>query len=290
MVTVFGGTGFLGGAIVRHLVLFGHSVRIAARRPVKPDLGESNTDIELHAVDIGDAHAVSNAVRDASGVVNAVALYVEREGATFEAVHVAGAARVARCTRNAGGRLIHISGIGADPASPSRYVAARGRGEAAVLSEHPEAIILRPGVLFGRGDALLNNLEMVTRLPIVPLFGHGSTRLQPVHIDDVAAAVSLLLTSTFPNGKLYELGGGGIYTYREILVKVLNQLGRRRLLVPVPFIAWKLIAGLTSILPGSPLTIDQVILMETDNIVGNDVKTFSDLGIEPRALGEALEV
>lgn len=285
-IAVLGGTGFLGRQIVRDLVLAGRPVRIAARHPAEPALSGVHASVELYTADIRNDHAVASAIHGTSGVVNAVGLYVERGDATFEAIHVEGAARIARRARNAGARLVHISGIGADPASPSKYVAARGRGEATVLAAHPEAIIVRPSVMFGRDDAFLSTLKTITRLPMVPLFGNGSTRLQPVHVDDVATAVNRMLTVPFPAGQVFELGGSRIYTYREILELVLQRLGHRRLLLPVPFSAWKTLASLGLILPNAPLTKDQVILMEKDNIVGSGVNTFFELGIEPRSLGD----
>jgi len=288
-ITVFGGTGYLGRSLVRHLALAGRPVRVAARHPARPAIHGSSAEIGLQAADIRNDASVAEAVRGAGGVVNAVGLYIESGEATFEDVHVDGAARVARYARHVGARLVHVSGIGADPASRSRYIAARGRGEAAVRTEYPETIIVRPSVLFGPGDAFLSMLELASRFsPVVPLFGRGDTRMQPVHVDDVAAAITRLLTPPFPADRLFELGGGAIHTYREIIALVLDHLGRRRALAPVPFTAWKILARPAGILPNAPLTIDQVQLMESDNVVGEGVATFSELGIEPRTLDDAL--
>jgi uncharacterized protein YbjT (DUF2867 family) len=290
LVTVFGGTGFLGRAVVRQLAASGRAIRIAARHPAVPDRLDVKNDIELCAADIRGDEDVARAVRGATGVVNAVSLYVEqRDGATFEAIHVVGAARVARHTREAGAEhLVHISGIGAAPSSPSKYVAARGRGEERVRDQYREVVILRPSVLFGPGDTFLSTLKSLTLLPAVPLFGAGDTRLQPVHVDDVAMAVAGTMTAPDIRGGIYQLGGARVYTYRDILELMLARLHRRRLLVPVPFGVWKALAGLASILPTPPLTTDQVILMRADNVVGRAARTFSDLGIEPRSLEDAL--
>jgi NADH dehydrogenase len=192
-VCVFGGTGFLGRRIVRHLAAAGMRVRVVARRPARPE-GLEVGNIELQAADIRDAAAVATAVAGARAVVNAVSLYVETRDISFAAIHVDGAERLARLARDAGvERLVHVSGIGADPGSSSRYVAARGLGELRVRSAFPQATALRPSVLFGAGDTFLSTLDGITRLPVVPLFGAGRTRLQPVHVDDVAGAVVRIL-------------------------------------------------------------------------------------------------
>jgi len=288
-IAVFGGTGYLGRAVVRRLLEAGNAVRIAARHPAEADITGNTEGIETQRVDIRDDGTVARAVRDARTAVSAVGLYVEKGAATFEAVHVDGAARLARQTREAGVPLVHVSGIGADPESPSRYVAARGRGEAAVLSHCPDAIIVRPGVLVGPGSGFLTALDAVTRMPLVPLFGRGATRLQPVHVDDVAAAIERLITAPLPEMRIFELGGGGIVTYRDIVRLVLEYYGRRRLLMPVPFFLWKILATAASPLPGPPLSLEQVHLMEKDNITGGEIGGFADLGIRPRTFADALE-
>lgn len=289
LITVFGGTGFLGRNIVHHLVVSEVAVRIVARHPYVPDLAGSSGQIELQTANIRDPASVAAAVKGATGVVNAVGLYVEKGEATFEAIHVEGAERVAQQTREAGIRkLVHISGIGADPASPSKYVRARAHGEQRVRNALSDAVILRPSVLFGPNDAFLSSLKTVTRLPVVPLFGQGTTRLQPVYVEDVARAVRQALEKPGTAGQIFELGGAGIYSYRDLVARVLAHLGRRRPLLPVPFTAWRLLARIASLLPNAPLTVDQVMLMETANVVGAGVGTFADLGIEPRSLEQML--
>lgn len=284
-ITVFGGTGFLGRRIVEHLLGAGWRVRVAARRTGEGCPGEA----EACPADITDPAAVARAVAGAHAVVNAVALYSERGRETFAAVHVEAAAGLARAARDAGtSRLVHISGIGADPASPSRYVAARGRGEAAVREAFPAAVILRPGVLFGPKDAFLSTLDAVTRLPLVPLFGQGRTRLQPVHVDDVAVAVERIVGMAEPPAVLFELGGPEVIEYRRILERVMAFRARRRLLLPIPFAAWHALAAACRALPRPPLTRDQVILMQQDNVVGEGVSRFADIGIEPRSVSDSL--
>ncbi|MEQ6918462.1 complex I NDUFA9 subunit family protein [Halomonas aquatica] len=288
-ITVFGGTGFLGDAIVRELVETGHPVRIAARHPGRPEWAEAGDIIELAAADIRDEASVAEALAGASAVVNAVSLYAETRDASFEAIHVTGAGRLARQARAAGiERLVQVSGIGASHDSPSAYVRARARGEDAVLEAMPKAIIVRPSVLFGPQDAFLSGLEGLTRLPLIPLFGRGTTRLQPVHVGDVARAIAQLSGHPATQRRLFEFGGPDVLSYREILETLLAHLNRERTLVPIPFLAWRLLAALATWLPGPPLTRDQVILMQSDNVADEDVGGFRDLKILPHSLYESL--
>lgn len=289
LITVFGGTGFLGRAILRRLVEAGARVRVAARRPASLPDDLSGDRVEQLAADIRDPDAVARAVQDADGVVNAVSLYAERAGNTFQDIHVEGAENLARGARDAGvERLVHVSGIGVDEDSPSAYVRARARGERCVREIFPEAVVLRPSVLFGPGDAFLAALKSVTLAPVIPLFGRGDTRLQPVFVDDVARAVERSLEDPGAPGRIFELGGAQVLTYREVVEAVLAHLGRRRVLVPVPFSAWRMLAGAVSVLPGPPLTRDQVILMQSDNRVSGELPTFADLGHEPAGFRPAL--
>ncbi|WP_163560551.1 complex I NDUFA9 subunit family protein [Halomonas sp. NO4] len=288
-ITVFGGTGFLGSAIARELVDAGHGVRIAARHATMPDWAEASDPVTCLAADIRDSASVATAIRGAEGVVNAVSLYVERRDLRFADIHVAAAAQLARLTRNAGiERLVYISGIGADTRSPSAYVRARAEGEAAVLDAFPRAMILRPSVLFGPHDAFLATLARLTLLPAIPLFGRGTTRLQPVHVIDVARAVDRLLGSHPPAPRLFELGGPEVLRYRDVLDQVLAHLERERPLVPVPFAVWHGLALLAGVLPEPPLTRDQVILMARDNVANPDMAGFATLDILPHALRDSL--
>lgn len=276
LVTVFGGTGFLGREIVTGLARAGLDVRVAVRRP---DLAPATA----VAADVRDEASVKRAVEGVSAVVNAVGLYVERGDETFEAVHAQGAGTVAGHAAQAGvARVIHVSGIGADPRSGSSYVRSRAKGEALVREAFPGATILRPSVLFGPGDAMFGALAAIARrAPVIPLFGRGETRLQPVHVGDVAAAVVNSLDDPSAEGATYELGGPDIVTYRSLVDLVLKHLGKRRVLLPVPFPVWEVQASLLGVLPNPPLTRDQVTLMKDDNVVGPDALTLADLGIVP---------
>jgi NADH dehydrogenase len=288
-VTIFGGTGFLGSAIVRAVSAAGFDARIASRHVPRQVPGEAEAGTSHVTADVADEPSVKRAVDGAFAVVNAVSLYVEKGGATFEAVHVDGAARVARCAREAGAEvLVHVSGLGTDPASPSAFVRARARGEQVVREAFEAGIVARPSVMFGRNDSFLTTLEQVTRLPVVPLFGRGETRLQPAFVEDVAAAVAKVIADPAVRRRELELGGAEILTYREVLLAVMAHLGRRRLLVPVPFAFWKALTALLGVLPSPPLTRDQVVLMERDNVVTGGAATFSDLGIRAAGLSSML--
>jgi uncharacterized protein YbjT (DUF2867 family) len=289
VIAVFGGTGFLGRRIVRRLAASGARVRIVARRPTLPAwAGEAHT-LDLLAADIRDEAAVTRAVQGADGVLNAVSLYVETRELGFDAVHVEAAALLATAAQAADvPRFAQVSGLGVDLQSPSPYVRARSRGEEAVSAAFPGAVMLRPSVIFGEGDAFLSALEGVTRLPVIPLFGRGDTRLQPVLVDDVAEAAARVLAGQGGEATVFELGGAEDLSYREIVAGLLRLRGRRRLLLPVPFAAWRAIAAVMKILPNPPLTFDQVVLMAQDNVVGGEQAGFKELGITPRGVLEWL--
>lgn len=291
LTTVFGGTGFLGRRVVRQLVEAGARVRIAARHPQLPGWATPEHSIELAEADVTDPPSLNPALRGADAAFNAVSLYVEqRGGPSFNDVHVEGAAALARAAQAEGvARLAHVSGLGVDPGSDSPYVRARWAGEQAVRAVFPAAVMLRPSVLFGPDDALVSTLKSVTRLPVVPLFGRGATRLQPVLVDDIAAAAARVLDPETAAEKVYELGGSETCSYRELVEQVLEVCKRRRLLLPVPFVVWRVLAALMKPLPGPPLTFDQVVLMERDNVVPGDHAGFTALGIQPRGVLEWLK-
>ncbi len=287
--TVFGGTGFLGSAIVRTLLGRGTSVRVATRRPERMQSADRSEPVTAVRADVRDEASVEAALVGSQAVVNAVGLYVEKGADTFESVHVRGAGNVARLAARAGvERLAHVSGIGASAASSSSYVRARADGERVVNECFRDATIVRPSVLFGPGDSFLSTVDGISRLsPVFPLFGNGNTRMQPVYVEDVAEAIARMLEDSATRARVCELGGPRVYTYRKLIEAVLDYRDRRRVLLPIPFRLWTLQARLLALLPSPPLTEDQVVLMRDDNVVGEDVVTFEDLGITPRDL-EAL--
>jgi uncharacterized protein YbjT (DUF2867 family) len=290
-VTVFGGTGFLGRCIVRHLLDADLAVRIASRHPDRAHslFSRDVSGIESVHADVTNDSSVSAGVAGAWAVVNAVSLYVERGKYTFRSVHVEGAKRIAMLARQAGAEtLVHISGIGADAGSASPYIRSRGKGEAAVLDAFPPAKLVRPAVMFGPGDAFWTPLlAMLRRTPVFPMFGSGSTRLQPVYVEDVAEAVVRILQAPAAS-QLYELAGPRIYTYQELLRTIAVSARTGPLLVPLPFSLWHVIGYVAEALPNPPITRNQVELMEQDNVPEPSAPGLGALQISPRALENVL--
>jgi uncharacterized protein YbjT (DUF2867 family) len=288
-VTVFGGSGFLGRRIVRRIAAEGATLRIAVRSPDRARSVLPAADLDRVTVlraDVRDRASVASAVAGADAVVNAVSAYVEKSGVTFESVHEQGAKTVAQEAAVAGvRRLVLVSGIGADPHSRSAYIRARGRGELVVRQAFADAMIARPSAIFGPGDALFGTLADIARLlPVIPLIGGGRTRLQPVYVEDVAGALVRMLAERGTAGQTYELAGPGVYTLRELVSFALRLIGKRRMLVPVPFAVAEMQARLFELLPSPPLTTGQVDLLRVDNLASGILPGFRDLDIRPKAI------
>jgi uncharacterized protein YbjT (DUF2867 family) len=286
-VTVFGGTGFVGRRIVRHLSDAGVKVRVASRHP-----GQAGDDhVEQIGADAHDERSVEDAVAGADGVINAIGLYVQHGSDTFHSVHVEAAARIARVARRVGTkRLVHLSGIGADATSPSPYIRSRGEGEAAVRAAFSGAVIIRPAVMFASDDSFLTTiLRLLRLLPAYPIFGDGRTRLQPAYADDVALAIAQILRSSKTPYPVYELAGPRVYSYEELLRTVARAAGLRPVLMRTPFALWDALAGVSEILPHPPLTRNQVELMQIDTTASDNLPGFRVLGISPRSIEEELE-
>ncbi|AZO12743.1 MULTISPECIES: complex I NDUFA9 subunit family protein [unclassified Mesorhizobium] len=290
-VAVFGGTGFLGRRIVERLLDKGFEVR-AVSRHARAAVGSAAKASDQVKADILDRSSIGPAIAGSDAVVNAVSLYIEHGDLTFERMHVAAAADLASAAREAGvKRLAHISGIGADPRSRSRYIKARGRGEDAVRNSFPDTIILRSAVMIGPDDAFLTTLiRLVRLLPIYPLFGQGATRLQPVYVGDVAEAVSRLLAGPIQNAPTFEVGGPRILRYSELVREIARMFGARPILVPMPFAAWSALAGAAEFLPTPALTRNQVDLMRRDNVATGGMPGLPELGIEPRDIGQVVRM
>jgi uncharacterized protein YbjT (DUF2867 family) len=293
MVVVFGGGGFLGRRLVHRLIAERMAVRVAVRHPdrARIDLRALGFDrVAVVPADVRDQTSVAAAIAGANAIVNTVSAYVERSVVTFEAVHVRGAETVAREASAAGiTRLVLVSGIGADPDSSSPYIRARGRGELMVRQTFPGATIVRPGAMFGPGDALFSTLaELARLLPVLPLIGGGHTRLQPVFVEDVAEAIANILADPRTVGRTYELAGPGVYTLRELVQMTLRLMSKRRLLIPVPFAVAKIQARLFELLPNPPLTTGQVDLLKADNVASRTLPGLQELKIQPKAVEEVV--
>lgn len=290
VVTLFGGSGFIGSQAVRALARRGWRIRVAVRNPVLAieiqPLGDPGQ-IQFMRCDITNPTDVAQAVRGADAVVNLVGVLHDAGGKRgFDAVHTEAAKTIAEAAKAAGvERLVQISAIGADAASPSAYGRTKAQAEAAVRAVYPDAVILRPSLVFGAGDSFLNRFAaMATMAPALPLIGGGETRFQPVYVGDVAEAIARGVTRADAAGRTYELGGPSLYTFREVLELVRRETGRDRMLVSVPFIVAKPLGSLLQISRfvglTPPLTRDQVLMLEKDNVVAADAFGLSDLGID----------
>src|SRR5438876_3845904 len=244
LVTVFGGSGFLGRHVVRALAKLGYRIRVAVRRPeLAAHLQPLGRVGQIHAVQANVRHpaSVEAAVRDAAIVINLIGILLERRRQKFDAVQGEGAANVARAAARVGARMIHVSALGADATSRSRYARSKAKGEEAVLAAVPGATIFRPSIVFGSEDDFFNRFGAMARVsPVLPLIGGGRTRFQPVFVGDVAAAIAKAVAGGAKPGTIYELGGPETKSFREILEFVLATTERRRLLVPIPFAIAKL--------------------------------------------------
>jgi len=282
LVTVFGGTGFLGHRVVRHLRDKGVAIRIASRHPERAGkiFGTDDAGIESIAADVHDEGSVAEAISGAWGVVNAVSLYVEQGSTTFDAVHVKAAERIAaRASQSGVERLIHVSGIGADPESGSSYIRAA----------FGDVTFIRPAVMFGPDDAFLTVIIRILRwFPVYPIFGMGQTRLQPAYVEDVAEAIARALQNRETRGMTFECAGPRVYSYEELLKSVAREMERKPILIPVPFAAWHVLARLSEFLPTPPLTQNQVELMEIDNIARPGTPGFDRLNITPQSVETVL--
>lgn len=298
LVTVFGGSGFVGTQLVQQLAIRGHRVRVAVRRPDLAGhvrmLGAVGQ-IQPIQANIRNADSIRRAVTGADLVINLVGIGYERGPQTFKAVHVAGARTIAEAARAAKVKgLVHMSALGADTAAKvSTYAASKFRGETAVLEAFPGAIIMRPSLMFGPGDGFFNRMGGLARLfPVMPLIG-GDSRFQPVYVGDVASAFALAGDGAVKTGKVYELGGPDVETHRALLERILREAARNRPLLPLPAGLAKALALPFSILPFAPLlTGDQVELLGTDNVVSDaaikDKRTLAAFGISPTSMDTML--
>jgi uncharacterized protein YbjT (DUF2867 family) len=292
LVTVFGGSGFLGRHVVRALAKRGYRIRVAVRRPdlaghLQP-LGRVG---QIHAVqaNLRYPRSVEAAVRDSDIVINLVGILFERGKQRFDAVLTRGAESVALAAAAFGARLIHVSAIGADENSTSAYARAKAEGEELVLAAVPDAVIMRPSIVFGPEDDFFNRFAGMARFsPVLPLVGGGHTAFQPVFAGDVAAAIADAADGKAKPGTVYELGGPEVRSFRQLMEYVLKVTERNRFLVPLPFGLAKFQATFLQYLPKPPLTPDQIELLRADNVVSDAAiaqqRTLAGLGIHPTSI------
>ncbi len=291
VVTVFGASGFLGRHVVRALAKRGYLVRAACRNPnlaghLQP-LGNVGQ-IQPVQANLRVRWSVDRAVEGADQVVNLVGILFESGNQSFDAIQDFGARAVAEAARAAGASLTHISAIGADGESESEYAQTKAAGEKAVLETLPDAVILRPSIVFGPEDQFFNRFANMARFsPVLPLIGGGKTLFQPVFVGDVAEAVARSVDGRLKGGSIYELGGPDVMSFRECMETMLGIIGRKRILANVPWSIARIQGSILGLLPNPLLTRDQVTLLETDNVVSqaaiDEGRTLQGIGITPRS-------
>lgn len=288
-VTVFGASGFIGRYVVKRLASEGAVVAACARhvrdasflRPMG-DVGQ----VALFDVDLMDDAAVAAVVAGSDAVVNAVGILYERGKRRFDAIHHRGPARLAAIAKAAGVKhFVHISAISADPDAPSAYSRSKAAGEAAVRAAFPDAVILRPSLVFGPEDSFFNRFAAMARyLPALPLIGGGETKFQPVYVDDVAAAIVAALTRLDAVGQTYDIAGPVVFSLKQLFALLLHVIGRRRMLVTLPFGLASLEAFFLELLPHPLLTRDQVRMLRRDAVARPGMPGLAALGIDPQVL------
>jgi len=290
---VFGGTGFIGRHIVRELANLGYTVKVATRTPEKAyflkPYGAVGQIVPFRC-DYTDEKSIQSAVQGCQAVVNLVGILYEKGKSAFDRIHVDFPAAIAKaCHEEKVERFVHVSALGADRAD-SKYARSKLKGESAVFEAFPKATILRPSVVFGAGDSFFNMFAGLAKIfPALPLFGGGETRFQPVYVGDVAHAALAAITvpdigDQNPQGKIYELGGPEVLSFKEIYERLFDEIHVHRPFISVPWPIARLQGRILSLLPKPLLTADQVKSLETDNIVSSDALTLKDMGIEPTGM------
>ena len=288
-VTVLGASGFIGRYVVKRLAAEGVVICACSRhardagflRPMG-DVGQ----VATFDVDIGNERALAAVIAGSDAVINAVGIIAERGKQNFESVHHQGPARLAKLAKEAGVRhFVHISSIAADPSAPPAYARTKAAGEEAVRAAFPDAVILRPALVFGPEDSFFNRFAAMARfMPALPLIGDGHTKFQPVFVGDVAAAVIAALKQADAAGKTYEIAGPVVFDLKQLFAILLNVIGRRRLLLPIPLGLASFEAFFLEFLPRPPLTRDQVRMLKRDAVARPGAPGLSKLGITPQAL------
>jgi len=293
LVTVFGGSGFIGRYVIQALVKRGHRIRVAVRRPdlaghVQP-LGMVGQ-IKAIQANVRYRWSVDRAVEGADAVVNLVGILAERGRQTFDAVQAFGPRAIVKKARAAGiPDVVHVSAIGADQPSTIGYLRSKAEGEAGIRETVPDAVIMRPSIVFGPEDNFFNRFAAMARMsPALPLIGGGNTRFQPVFAGDVGEAIARALDGQAQRGSVYELGGPEVLTFRQCLERVLQITHRKRLLLSIPWGPARMLGRVGQFLPGAPITLDQVRMLRFDNVVSVDAergrRTLAGLGVEATSL------
>jgi len=296
LVTVFGGSGFVGAQVVRQLAKAGWRIRVAVRNPnlahamrLHGDVGQ----IDIVQANVRNEASLRRALQGAQACVNLVAVMRETGRQGFQAVHVMGAHNVAAAAKAEGvTRVVQVSALGADAQSESKYARTKAEGEAAVREIYPDAVVIRPSIVFGAGDRFFNRFAaMAQTSPVLPLIGGGLTRFQPVFVGDVALAVAGAVALPEAAGQTYELGGPGIFSFKALMQIMLGEINKRRILLPLPWPAASMVGGLgdlAGMVIAPPITSDQVILLKADNVMSGAYPGLSDLGIAPTTLEAVL--
>ncbi len=296
LVTVFGGSGFVGAQAVRQLAKAGWRVRVAVRNPAKAyamrlagDVGQ----IDIVQANIRNEPSLRRALKGATAAVNLVGVARETGRQGFQAIHVMGAQKVAEAARAEGvSRLVQMSALGADAGSESKYARTRAAGEAAARAVFPDAVVLRPSVVFGEGDSFFTRFAAMAQInPVLPLIGGGHTRMQPVFVGDLAKALALVTGAPEAAGKTYELGGPGVFTFRQLMALILAEIGKRRLLAPLPWPMAALLGAagdMAGLVIEPPITADQVKLLRADNVASGAFPGLAELGITATTLESVL--
>lgn len=288
-ITIFGGSGFVGRSLVQKLAAQGDRIRVAVRNPVaagflKP-LGQVGQIIPVQ-VSLSSQGNLEKTIQGSDVVINLVGILFEKGSQTFEKIHVEGAKNIAQVSEKLGiPTLLHMSALGANKDSRSRYASTKARGEQEVLKHFPKATIFRPSVIFGPEDAFLNRFAQMALLsPFLPLIGGGKTRFQPIYVGDVTDCFVNALGRLDAQGKTYELGGPSVYTFKELMEYLLETIHLKRLLLSLPFPLAKIMGSVAQFLPIPPLTPDQVELLKSDTVISPHALTADDLDVSPKAM------
>lgn len=292
LVTVFGGSGFVGTQAVRYLAKAGWRVRVAVRNPnlaykmrLLGDVGQ----IDVVQANLRNGPSIERALEGATASLNLVGVGYEAGRQGFQAVHVMGARNVAEAARAMGlSRIVQMSALGADAESPSKYLRTKAEGEAAVREIYPDAVVARPSIVFGTGDGFFNKFAGMAQIsPVLPLIGGGQTRFQPVFVGDLGQALAHMVVTDAAAGQTYELGGPSIFTFKELMERILAETGQRRLLLPIPFPVAALLGKVGDVMSAvvpPPVTSDQVDALRSDNVVSGRYPGLAELGLSPTSL------